>query len=117
VEKNNEMKTKRLYDVMIVLALIGMIMCLGAEAVDKTEGYEGMERLHFGWWFYMQDGRTQTLEELENMSFPYNNFNFSSAPPYMFSNATELQKYELNETEMKNRWRGIAKRLYSETKR
>lgn len=110
------MKTKRLFDVIIILALAGMIMCLGVEAVDKTEGYKGIERLYFGWWFYMQDGRTQTLEELENMSFPYYNFNFSSMPPYVFLNETELQKYELNETQMENRWRGIAKRLYNESK-
>jgi len=110
------MKTKRIYDVIIVLGLVGMIMCLSIEAVDKTEGYEGMERLHFGWWFYLQGGRTQTLEELENMSFLYHNFNFSDMSPYVFHNETELQKYELNETQMKNRWRGIAKRLYNESK-
>lgn len=108
------MKTKRIYDIVIVLTLIGMIMCLSTEVVDKTEGYEGMERLHFGWWFYMQDGRTQTLEELEKVTFLYYNFNFSTMPPnYVFLNETELQKYELNESEMKNRWRAIAKRLYN----
>lgn len=102
---------------MIIASLIGMVVCLGIEVADKTEGYEGMERLHFGWWFYMQDGRTQTLEELENICFSYYNFNFSDMPqPYMFLNETELQKYELNETQMKNRWRGVAKRLYNESK-
>ena len=102
---------------MIVLSLVGMAMCLGAEAVDKTEGYEGTERLHFGWWFYMQDGRTQTLEELENTSFLYYDFGYSALPPnYMFLNETESQKYELNESQMKNRWRAIAKRLYNESK-
>ena len=108
------MKAKRIYDVMVVSTLAGMIMCLGVEAVDKTDGYEGMERLRFGWWFYMQDGRTQTLEELENVAFIYYNFDFSAMPPnYVFLNETELQKYELNESEMKNRWRVIAKRLFN----
>lgn len=116
IDVDTNMKIKIIYDVMIILALAGMIMCLGVEAVDKTEGYEGIERLRFGWWFYMQDGRTQTLEELENITFPFYNFNFSDMSPYVFHNETELQKYELNETQMKNRWRGIAKRLYSEQK-
>lgn len=112
------MKKNTIFNIVIVLSLVGMAMCLGVEAVDKTEGYEGMERLRFGWWFYMQDGRAQTLEELENVTFPYYNFEFSAVPPnYVFLNETELQKYELNESAMKDRWRAIAKRLYNARKR
>lgn len=102
-------------DIVIVISLIGMIACLCIEVADKSKGYESVERLKFDWWFYMQGGREQTIEELEGISYLCYDFNFTT--PYYFTNLTELKNYEFNETEMEDSWRGIARRRYEERKR
>lgn len=80
----------KIFDLIIILTITGMLTCIVIEILETTKDFKGVERLKFAWWFYIQDGEEKISNEIVNVSSEkwFNVINETEITRRVYANAT-----------------------------